>query len=70
MTALESERIAEELQEKAETFKRKKALQGKLEPVQPRDFTEAKAEEIAADSLTSHRRTRQPDAPARVQHDV
>ena len=43
---LESERIAEELQEKAETFKRKKAIQGKLEPVQPRDFTEAKPEEI------------------------
>ena len=30
VTVLESERIAEELQEKAETFKRKKALQGKL----------------------------------------
>ena len=46
VTVLESERVAEELQEKAETFKRKKAIQGKLEPVQPRDFTEAKPEEI------------------------
>src|SRR5271170_1418118 len=46
VSALESEKIAEELQEKAEAFKRKKAIQGKLEPVQPRDFTDAKAEEI------------------------
>src|SRR5258708_2484609 len=46
VSVLESERIAEELQEKADQFKRKKALQGKLEPVQPRDFTEAKPEEI------------------------
>src|SRR6201995_356003 len=46
VTVLESERIAEELQEKAETLKRKKAIQGKLDPVQPRDFTEAKPEEI------------------------
>ncbi len=46
VSALESERTAEELQEKAESFKRKKAIQGKLEPVQPRDFTEATAEEI------------------------
>src|SRR5205085_7052919 len=46
VTVLESGRIAEELQEKAETFKRKNAIQGKLEPVQPRDFTEAKPEEI------------------------
>jgi glycyl-tRNA synthetase len=46
VSALESERIAGELQEQAETFKRKKAIQGKLEPVQPRDFTGAKPEEI------------------------
>jgi len=46
VSALESEKTAEELQEKAETFKRKKAIQGKLEPVQPRDFTEAKPEEV------------------------
>jgi glycyl-tRNA synthetase len=46
VSALESEQIKEELQEKAETFKRKKAIQGKLEPVQPRDFTVAKPEEI------------------------
>jgi glycyl-tRNA synthetase len=46
VSALESDRIAEELQESAETFKRKKAIQGKLEPVQPREFTEAKPEEI------------------------
>jgi glycyl-tRNA synthetase len=47
VSALESERMAEELQEKAETFKRKKALQGKLETVQPRDFTQAAPEEIS-----------------------
>ncbi|MDD3178846.1 MAG: glycine--tRNA ligase [Opitutaceae bacterium] len=46
VSALENERTAEELQEKAEQLKRKKAIQGKLEPVQPRDFTEAKPEEI------------------------
>jgi glycyl-tRNA synthetase len=46
VSALESEQIAQELQEKAETFKRKRAIQGKLEPVEPRDFTEAKPEEI------------------------
>ncbi|WP_404424138.1 glycine--tRNA ligase [Nibricoccus sp. IMCC34717] len=47
VSALESERTTEELQEAAEAFKRKKAIQGKLEPVQPRDMTEAKPEEIA-----------------------
>ncbi|MBI5380652.1 MAG: glycine--tRNA ligase [Opitutae bacterium] len=47
VSALESERTAAELQEKAETFKRKKAIQGKLDAVQPRDMTEAKPEEIA-----------------------
>ena len=39
VTALESERIVEELQEKAETFKRKKAIQGKLDPIKPRDVS-------------------------------
>ena len=46
VSALENERIAEELQEKAETLKRKKAIQGKLEPVQPRDFTTATDAEV------------------------
>ncbi len=46
VSALESDRTAEDLQEKADAFKRKKAIQGKLEPVQPRDFTQATAEEI------------------------
>ncbi|HZP61687.1 MAG TPA: glycine--tRNA ligase [Opitutaceae bacterium] len=46
VSVLESERTAEELQAAAEAFKRKKAIQGKLEPVQPRDMTEAKPEEI------------------------
>lgn len=46
VSALENERIAEELQEKAEKLKRKKAVQGQLEPVQPRDMTEATPEEI------------------------
>src|ERR1700722_13395946 len=46
VSALESERTREELQEKAEALKRKKAIQGKLEPVKPRDFTEAKDEEV------------------------
>jgi len=47
VSALESERTAEELQEKAEQLKRKKAVRGKLLPVEPRDFTEAKPEEYA-----------------------
>jgi len=46
VSALESDRIAEELQESSETFKRKKAIQGKLEPVQAREFTTATPEEI------------------------
>lgn len=46
VSVMESEKTIEELQEKAETFKRKKAIQGKLEPVQPRDFTNATPEEI------------------------
>ena len=47
VSALESEKTTEELQAAAEAFKRKKAIQGKLDPVQPRDFTEAQPEEIA-----------------------
>ena len=47
VSALESERTAEALQEAAESLKRKKAIQGRLEPVAPRDMTEAKPEEIA-----------------------
>ncbi len=47
VSALESERTPAALQEAAESLKRKKAIQGKLEPVQPRDMTEAKPEEIA-----------------------
>src|SRR5579859_7339415 len=46
VSMLESERTTEDLQEKAEAFKRKKAIQGKLEPVQPRDFTTATPDEI------------------------
>jgi glycyl-tRNA synthetase len=46
VSALESEKTVEELQAAAEQFKRKKALQGKLEPVTARDFTEAKPDEI------------------------
>jgi glycyl-tRNA synthetase len=47
VSALESERTTEELQAAAENFKRKKAIQGKITPVQPRDMTEAKPDEIA-----------------------
>jgi glycyl-tRNA synthetase len=46
VSALESEKTQEELQTAAEEFKRKKAIQGKLEPVQIHDMTEAKPEEI------------------------
>jgi glycyl-tRNA synthetase len=46
VSALESDRTAADLQERAESFKRKKAIQGRLEPVQPRDMTEAAAGEI------------------------
>jgi glycyl-tRNA synthetase len=46
VSALESERTKDELQEAAESMKRKKAVQGKLEPVSPRDMTEARPEEI------------------------
>jgi glycyl-tRNA synthetase len=44
VSALESDKTTEELQAAAELFKRKKAIQGTLAPVQPRDFTEAKPE--------------------------
>jgi glycyl-tRNA synthetase len=47
VSALESERTAAELQEAAETLKRKKAIQGTLAPVVAKDMTEAKPEEIA-----------------------
>lgn len=47
VSALESERTAEELQEKAESFKRKKAIQGALASVQPKDMTEATADEVS-----------------------
>lgn len=46
VSALESERTAEELQEKAEALKRKKGIRGRLQPVKVREFTEATAEEI------------------------
>ncbi len=46
VSALESEKTAADLQAAAESFKRKKAIQGALAPVAPRDFTEAKPEEI------------------------
>src|ERR1017187_8184161 len=45
VSALESERTAEALQGAAEAFKRKRAIQGKLEPVRMRDMTEAAPEE-------------------------
>ena len=47
VSALESENTAGELQSAAESFKRKKALQGTLAPVVVKDFTEATPEEIA-----------------------
>ncbi len=46
VSALESENTAGELQAAAETFKRKKALQGALAPVVAKDFTEAAEAEI------------------------
>jgi glycyl-tRNA synthetase len=46
VSALESERTTEELQAAAEALKRKKAVQGALAPVAPRDMTEARPEEI------------------------
>jgi glycyl-tRNA synthetase len=47
VSALESDNTAADLQAAAENFKRKKALQGQLAPVQPKDMTEAKPDEIA-----------------------
>src|SRR6185295_558111 len=46
VSALESEKTAEDLQAAAETFKRKKAIQGALSPVSPKDFTDAQPNEI------------------------
>ncbi|MDX6765667.1 MAG: glycine--tRNA ligase [Candidatus Methylacidiphilales bacterium] len=46
VSLLENERVQEDLQAAAETYKRKKALQGTLAPVQVRCFTEATADEI------------------------
>src|SRR5690606_22247093 len=46
VSALESEKTTEELQAAAEALKRKKAVQGKLTPVHPKDFTEAQPDEI------------------------
>jgi glycyl-tRNA synthetase len=46
VSALESERIQEDLQEKAEQLKRKKAIQGQLAPVTPREMIEAAPEEV------------------------
>ena len=46
VSALESEKTAEDLQAAAESFKRKKALQGALAPVVVKDFTEATEAEI------------------------
>ncbi len=47
VSALESEKTTADLQAAAESFKRKKALQGTLAPVTPKDFTEAQEAEIA-----------------------
>ncbi|PAW71143.1 MAG: glycine--tRNA ligase [Opitutia bacterium Tous-C4FEB] len=47
VSALESENTAGELQAAAETFKRKKAIQGTLTPVVAKDLTEAREDEIA-----------------------
>jgi glycyl-tRNA synthetase len=46
VSALESDRTDADLQEKAEQLKRKKAIRGKLLPVEPRDMTQATPEEI------------------------
>src|SRR5262245_52468688 len=47
VSALESADTAAELQTAAEPFKRKRATQGTLAPVAPRDMTEATPDEIA-----------------------
>ncbi len=46
VSALESEHTAAELQAAAESFKRKKSLQGTLAPVVAKDLTEARPDEI------------------------
>src|SRR3954468_7143270 len=46
VSALESEKTTEELQAAAENFKRKKAIQGALTPVTPKDMTEGQPDEI------------------------
>jgi len=46
VSALESDDTAGALQTAAESFKRKQAIQGTLAPVEPREFTEATAEQI------------------------
>lgn len=46
VSALESERTAEELQEKAEQYKKKHGIRGALAPVVVKDFTEAAEAEI------------------------
>jgi len=46
VSALESDAPEVELQQAAETLKRKKAIQGKLAPVVAKDFTQAKPDEI------------------------
>jgi glycyl-tRNA synthetase len=46
VSALEGGDTAGDLQAAAETLKRKKAIQGTLAPVQPRDMTEARPEEV------------------------
>ncbi len=46
VSALESDHVERELQEEAEKLKRKEGLRGELEPVRPREFTEATPEEI------------------------
>ena len=46
VSALESERVRDELQEKAQMVKRKKAVQGTLLPLVVKDMTEARDEEV------------------------
>jgi glycyl-tRNA synthetase len=47
VSVLESASTETELQAAADTLKRRKAVQGKLEPVRPRDMTEVTVDEIA-----------------------
>ena len=46
VSALESGRTVEELQEKAETMKRRQGIRGRLVPVEAKEFTEATPEQI------------------------